>query len=104
MAKLSRIAAAAREARRINDELNALKTALDEQKSIIQEELAKQGKQTYQDRNIKVGWNNGSLPSMSIDVKLLDKMEPALAAALRQKYPKVSNGTAGHPTYEFPKE
>lgn len=104
MAKLSRIAAAAKEARRINDELNALKAALEEQKSIIQEELAKQDTHYYQDRNIVVGWNNGTLPSMSIDVKLLDKMEPALAATLRQKYPKVSQGTAAHPTYTFPKE
>ena len=104
MAKLSRIAAAAREARRINDELKALNAALEEQKSIIQEELAKKNTHYYQDRNIVVGWNNGSLPSMSIDVKMLDQKEPALAAELRQRYPKVSNGTAPHPTYTFPKE
>lgn len=100
---LSRIAAAAKEAHRINDQLTELKAALEEQKSIIQEELEKKGTHNYQDRNIVVGWNNGTLPSMSIDIKLLDKMEPELGVVLRQKYPKVSQGTAAHPTYTFPK-
>jgi hypothetical protein len=104
MAKLSRIAAAAKEARRINDELKALNAALEEQKSIIQEELGKKNTHYYQDRNIVVGWNNGTLPSMSIDIKMLDEKDPILAADLRQKYPKVSKGTAAHPTYTFPKE
>lgn len=104
MAKLSRIAAAAKEARRINDELEELNAQLEEQKSIIQEELAKKNTHYYQDRNIVVGWNNGTLPKTSIDIKTLDQKEPTLAAELRQKYPKVSNGTAPHPTYTFPKE
>lgn len=101
---LSRIAAAAKEARRINDEIEILNAALEEQKSIIQAELKKKNKCTYQDRNIKVGWNSGTLPSVSINIKLLDKMEPTLAALLRQKYPKANNGIVAHPTYEFPKE